>query len=391
MQGTISDSTNSGLLKLEQASTALRRGGAVMIRDQQGRAALCIGAEFADLAAEQMITMARAQPVLCLTGRHLKSFGRSVPQDRPVFSLPARDLAAEQIIALVLGDGALLPEAGGLLAERSGSLPDLACQLMRLAKLLPAALICRTGLVDRAEQNNLATVWRLPVLEARELAELEARPPQLVISTKVKLPLAVAEDAQMVMFRAPGQREEHFAVLVGRGADEAAPLVRLHSQCLTGDILGSLRCDCGPQLQTALARMAEAGGGILIYLAQEGRDIGLLNKMRSYALQEAGLDTVEANHRLGFETDQRQFAPAARMLSLLGVTKLQLMTNNPDKIAQLEQHGLNVTKRVPLILPANAHSERYMETKRARTGHLLDDQNGAPARSKARSKNRSAD
>lgn len=377
MQGTISNNPNSGVLKLEQASTALRRGGAVMIRDQQGRSALCIGAEFADIAAAQMIAMARAQPVLCLTGRHLESFGRSVPQDRPVFSLPARDLAAEQIIGLVLGDGALLPEPSGLLAERSGSLPDLACQLMRLAKLLPAALICRTGLVDRAEQDSLANRWQLPVLDARDLAEMEARPPQLVISTKVNLPLALAEDAQMVMFRAPGQREEHFAVLVGRGADEAEPLVRLHSQCLTGDILGSLRCDCGPQLQTALARMAEAGGGILVYLAQEGRDIGLLNKMRSYALQEAGLDTVEANHRLGFETDQRLFAPAARMLSLLGVTKLQLMTNNPDKIAQLEQHGLTVTKRVPLILPTNAHNERYMDTKRARTGHLLEDQDSA--------------
>jgi len=377
MHGTISDSRNSTVLKLDQASTALRRGGAVMIRDQQGRAALCIGAEFADLATEQLIAMARAQPVLCLTARHLESFGRPVPKDRPVFSLPAGGLAAEQIVGLVMGDGALLPEPGGLLAERSASLPDLACQLMRLAKLLPAALICRTGLVDRAAQISLANRWQLPVLEARELAELKDHKPDMVITTRVKLPLVVAEDAQMVMFRAPGQREEHFAVLIGRGAEEAEPLVRLHSQCLTGDVLGSLKCDCGPQLQTALARMAEAGGGILIYLAQEGRDIGLLNKMRSYALQEAGLDTVEANHRLGFETDQRLFAPAAQMLALLGVKKMQLLTNNPDKIVQLEQHGLTVTKRVPLILPTNAHNERYMDTKRARTGHLLDNQDGA--------------
>lgn len=363
----------AGILKLDQASAALRRGGMVMLRDEQGRAALAIGAEFADLGLAQMTRLAQAQPVLCLTARHLEAFGRAVPADRPAFSLPARHLPPNQIIGLVLGDKALLPEGAGLLAERRNSLPDLACQMMKLAKLLPAALICRTGLTDLAAQNNLARACQMPLLDSRDLAELEGRPPQLDIGPQVNLPLALAADARMVMFRAPGQREEHFAVLVGRGAEEKAPLVRLHSQCLTGDVLGSLKCDCGPQLHSALARMAEAGGGILIYLAQEGRDIGLLNKLRSYALQEAGLDTVEANHRLGFETDQRVFAPAARMLELLGVRQLKLMTNNPDKIAQLENHGLTVVERVPLILPANPHNARYLATKQARTGHLMDD------------------
>ena len=141
---------------------------------------------------------------------------------------------------------------------------------------------------------------------------------------------------------------------------------------MTGDVLGSLKCDCGPQLQHALLQMAEAGGGVLLYLAQEGRDIGLLNKMRTYALQAAGLDTVDANHRLGFETDRRVFQPAAQMLKELGVERLKLLTNNPDKIQQLTQFHLEVVERVSLSLPANAHNARYLQAKKQRTGHLID-------------------
>ena len=141
---------------------------------------------------------------------------------------------------------------------------------------------------------------------------------------------------------------KNIAVLIGTGANSDTPLVRLHSQCITGDILGSLKCDCGDQLRAAMQLMADNGGGILVYLAQEGRDIGLLNKMRAYALQDNGLDTVDANHALGFETDERLFLPAARILQALKVSEIKLITNNPDKISQLEQHGIRVTARVPL-------------------------------------------
>ena len=150
------------------------------------------------------------------------------------------------------------------------------------------------------------------------------------------------------------------------------PLVRLHSQCITGDILGSLKCDCGEQLQAAMQLMADSGGGILIYLAQEGRDIGLLNKMRAYALQDNGLDTVDANHALGFHTDERLFLPAARILQALDVSKIQLITNNPDKISQLEKHDIQVTARVPLALDSNQHNRHYLKIKKTRIGHLID-------------------
>jgi GTP cyclohydrolase II len=149
------------------------------------------------------------------------------------------------------------------------------------------------------------------------------------------------------------------------------PVVRLHSECLTGDVLGSLKCDCGPQLHAALAAMADAPWGVLLYLRQEGRGIGLINKLRAYQLQDQGFDTVDANVRLGFPVEARDFGIAARMLALLGIGEVRLMTNNPEKVARLEREGVRVAERLPLALPANPHNAHYLSTKRDRTGHRL--------------------
>ncbi len=168
---------------------------------------------------------------------------------------------------------------------------------------------------------------------------------------------------------------EHVALVIGRQDGGRTPLVRLHSECLTGDILGSLKCDCGPQLDGALARMAEEAGrggwGVLLYLRQEGRGIGLVNKLRAYELQDQGFDTVDANNRLGLPTEARDFPVAARMLWLLGVHEIRLLTNNPAKVAALEAEGVTVAERVAHQLPANPHNKRYLATKRDRAGHLL--------------------
>jgi GTP cyclohydrolase II len=168
---------------------------------------------------------------------------------------------------------------------------------------------------------------------------------------------------------------EHVALIVGRQASDRAPLVRLHSECLTGDLFGSLKCDCGPQLDAALAAMAgeaaSGGWGVLLYLRQEGRGIGLINKLRAYRLQDQGFDTLEANQRLGLPAEARDFPVAARMLDLLGVREIRLMTNNPAKVAAFEGAGVRVVERVPHRLPANPHNQRYLATKRDRAGHLL--------------------
>ena len=237
-----------------------------------------------------------------------------------------------------------------------------ALELARLAGILPAFL------VDPVEAGEAQPV---------SLGDLAAfsDPGRLAIATRARLPVAASEASEIVAFRSPDDLREHVALIIGRQSSERPPLVRLHSECLTGDILGSLKCDCGPQLDAALHAMAaeaQAGGwGILLYLRQEGRGIGLVNKLRAYRLQDQGFDTLEANRRLGLPAEARDFPVAARMLELLGVKEIRLMTNNPEKVEALTAAGVKIAERVPHRLPANPHSRRYLETKRDRSGHLL--------------------
>jgi GTP cyclohydrolase II len=164
---------------------------------------------------------------------------------------------------------------------------------------------------------------------------------------------------------------EHLAIVIGEPSSRKPVLVRLHSECFTGDLLGSLKCDCGEQLRGAVRAIEAAGGGVLLYLAQEGRGIGLINKLRAYRLQADGFDTIDANLRLGFEADERLFQPAAAMLRQLGITRVRLLTNNPDKVAGLAACGIEVLERVPHSFPANKHNEFYLQTKQSRAGHLF--------------------
>ena len=229
-------------------------------------------------------------------------------------------------------------------------------RLARIAGLLPAFFVLTDGTAD----ETIATAD----IDAHEDAA------RLWIAVRARLPVAQAEDAEIVAFRSAESAAEHVALLIGQ-PDGAPPLVRLHSECLTGDVFGSLKCDCGPQLDGAIRAIRAHGWGILLYLRQEGRGIGLVNKLRAYALQDQGYDTVDANTRLGFAIDARDFGVAARMLALLGQDSVRLMTNNPAKVAGLEAHGVAVVERVPHSLPPNPHNERYLATKRDRTGHQL--------------------
>jgi GTP cyclohydrolase II len=200
-------------------------------------------------------------------------------------------------------------------------------------------------------------------------------PAALAIATRAHLPTAASDHAEIVAFRSPDDMREHVALIVGTQSGDRVPLVRLHSECLTGDMLGSLKCDCGPQLDAALSAMgqeaANGGWGVLLYLRQEGRGIGLINKLRAYRLQDQGFDTLEANRRLGLPEEARDFPVAARMLELLGIGAVRLMTNNPAKVAALEAQGIEVAERVPHQLAANPHNLRYLATKRDKAGHLL--------------------
>lgn len=242
-----------------------------------------------------------------------------------------------------------------------------AMELARLAGILPAFLVAPV-IEGPVIDDEVQAVSPADLAEWKDSRHLR-------IASRARLPVEAAENAEIVAFRALDDLREHVALVIGTQDGDRAPLVRLHSECLTGDILGSLKCDCGPQLHAALRAMAaeaDAGGwGVLLYLRQEGRGIGLVNKLRAYALQDVGYDTVDANNRLGLPTEARDFPVAARMLELLGVHAIRLMTNNPAKVAALQGVGVEVVERVPHQLPPNPHNARYLDTKRDRTGHLL--------------------
>jgi GTP cyclohydrolase II len=248
-------------------------------------------------------------------------------------------------------------------------LATAALALAKLARLLPAVLAAPA---KEAPDLGLLAVGAADVLAYPAAAAGSLRP-----VAEAAVPLDGAPDARLIAFRAADGGVEHLAILVGRPdevaarAEGKAPLARLHSECFTGDLLGSLRCDCGMQLRGAVRRMAEEGAGVLLYLAQEGRGIGLVNKLRAYRLQDSGLDTLDANRALGWSADERNFLVAATMLEHLGVPRVRLLTNNPDKLAGLAACGIRVEGREAHSFAPNGVNDGYLETKARRFGHLL--------------------
>ncbi|MEL7167184.1 MAG: GTP cyclohydrolase II [Pseudomonadota bacterium] len=239
-----------------------------------------------------------------------------------------------------------------------------AIALCKAARLLPAALGAEiSDPVAFAAEHNLTLLPGTAILSA------ELSPMERVVHAR--LPLEVSENGRLHIFRPDDGAEEHYAIEIGTPDRQAPVLARLHSACFTGDLLGSLKCDCGPQLRGALAQMGAEGAGVLLYLNQEGRGIGLANKMRAYSLQDQGFDTVEANHRLGFEDDERDFRLGSDILKSLGFSAVRLLTNNPAKIAMMETSGIAVTERVPLKVGETRHNQHYLETKARKSGHLL--------------------
>jgi len=362
----------------DRAVAELRRGLPVVL-SMDSNARLVFPAELLDPPRLERLRRL-GTPSLLLTRERaailkLQHKGRSVvrvacsPKDSPR-KLRAITDATEDLATPLLGPFEIeeRPEAQ---VER------VALMLLKHARLLPAALVIdlpgdESSAQQFASDHGLLCLDRKP-LEALEKARDKHSEEQLEIIARAHLPLALSEtpESRIVAFRPPQGGAEHFALLIGDPAPHTPPLVRLHSECFTGDTLGSLKCDCGAQLKGALEAIAAAGGGILLYLAQEGRGIGLMAKLRAYALQDQGFDTVEANLRLGFAADERLYAPAAAMLRALGFSELRLLTNNPEKVAGLEAEGLRVVERVAHAFPANPHNAHYLSTKRDKTGHYL--------------------
>ena len=302
-------------------------------------------------------------PVLVLTERRAETLkARAYDPGLARVQVP-RDADLRWLHALAdPADDLAVPMKGPLFTDRGGDTAPhaAALALAKSAQLLPAVLM-----VAAPPQPDLTALDPEPL--ARELTRALAMAPVAA----ARVPLSAAERTRLHVFRPDDGGEAHYAIEIGDPPRDTPVLARLHSACFTGDVLGSLKCDCGPQLHAALAAMGQAGAGVLLYLNQEGRGIGLANKMRAYSLQDQGFDTVEANHRLGFEDDERDFRTGAALLRKLGFDAVRLMTNNPRKVAMLQAQGINVTERVPLVTPRNRHNTGYLDVKAEKSGHLL--------------------
>lgn len=352
-----------------RARADLRMGLGVVLLAGGGPAGAVLFAAETLTGARLADARALGRPVMALTARRAETLkARPYDGDLARVAVPAdADLAWVQALADPADDLAV-PMKGPLLSRRDGGadMHRAAIRLCKAARLLPAALVVEVE--DAAGLAAFAGLTRLDPAEVLRLAG-EASPLHEIVAAR--LPMQVSEAGRLHIFRPEDGGEEHYAVEIG-DPDRAEPvLARLHSACFTGDLMGSLKCDCGPQLRGALGQMGAAGAGVLLYLNQEGRGIGLANKMRAYALQDQGFDTVEANHRLGFEDDERDFRIGAAILRRMGFSRARLMTNNPAKVAMLERCGIQVVERVPLKVGRGAHNAAYLDTKAAKSGHLL--------------------
>ena len=264
--------------------------------------------------------------------------------------------------------------AGGVL-RRTGH-TEAAVDLARLAGLKPSGVICEImrddGKMARTpELREFATRHGLKLASIADLIAYKRQTEKLVeFERKVQLP-AETGLFDLYLYRSIVDEQHHLALVMGHPGKQESALVRVHSECLTGDVFGSLRCDCGSQLKESMEMVAAEGHGVILYMRQEGRGIGLAKKIHAYELQEDGLDTVEANKKLGFEADLRDYGIGAQILSDLGLHRIRLITNNPRKIVGLEGYGLEIVERIPLVLPTTEHNKKYMKTKKEKLGHLL--------------------
>ena len=333
----------------ETANVAvLQRVGAAMAALQLGKPVRLLADHGASLT---VVALESASDAVCehvlVSSRRARRHGMQVDDSVGAVFLPwPKGKTPADILAS--------PHTGAL--RDAGPVACAAIQLVKLAGLLPVL-----GVVAGSPAESIAES------DIRHYAQALAE--NLREASRARLPLKQSENAEIVLFRAPFAQQEHLAIRIGNPEAQAAPLVRVHSSCLTGDVLGSLRCDCGDQLHAALDAMAAEGHGLLIYLNQEGRGIGLANKLLAYAMQDQGLDTVDANEALGFDADERDYTLASAILRQIGVNKIRLMTNNPKKEQALVAEGIEVAALVPLSITSNPHNSDYLKTKETRCGH----------------------
>ena len=361
------------VVKVARAIQDLRSALPIVVVSSGQDALLACAAELArDDVLALMQKWAAVPAFVALTHNRARTLKIRLYTEQAVrVALPA-DTGARAARALAdpsrdLNDPLMGPWAAAREALPQAVLPAL--NLAKQAELLPSLVVHS---IRRAKALRIAAAQGLVVVSCEDIAFADdVSHTRLAVVARAQLPLAGAENTRVLAFRPDTGGREHLALIIGNPEPPGPVLVRLHSECLTGDLLGSLKCDCGDQLRGAIATIGAQGAGILLYLAQEGRGIGLINKLKAYELQDQGFDTIDANERLGFEAEERRFAVAAEILKYLGYTSVRLMTNNPDKVGVLTQQGITVVERVAHQFPTNPHNAGYLATKKARAGHML--------------------
>ncbi len=354
---------------VERAIADMRSGRPVVVTDGL-HAILAMPAELMDGATGDRLLGYGDGACLVLPRPRLRHMGLPDADGARRFPLPSLD--RNLIDRMVRSIGSRLDEAGGPVSHAD----EAALDLTRLAYLLPAVVA-----VDLADASHVVSAGALRVDAGAVFAYRDRAARGMRIVSRAPVPLADARDSEFVVFRGGEGMRDQVAIVVGNPDTTKPVLTRIHSACLTGDLFGSLKCDCGDQLRGGVRRMTEEGGGILLYLDQEGRGSGIANKMRAYRLQADGFDTYQADEALGFGLDGRHFAMAGVMLRLLGVPRVRLLTNNPDKIAALKASGIDVVQDVRMFGRPTAENVRYLTAKRDRGGHRISVEAlfGAPA------------
>ncbi len=367
---------NTLTVKIERAISELRRGGKLVISDiNSGTSVLLVASELIeDYTIDELSKLSLSRPNIILSKNRSKAIGIN-QADGPCSFLISNNWELDDILSLCMPlANHKIPKIDGALPESNKGIVSSCILLLRQSRLLPAGLMAIISNVAIEQVNKWAFDRNLLHVNTSDIKSYEkVNANSLFMSVKAKVPIQHTDNCEIIIFRPKDGGDEHFCLIFGKNRtlknDNA--LVRIHSQCITGDVLDSLKCDCGQQLKQSIKLMAKADEGILIYLAQEGRDIGLLNKLRAYSLQEDGMDTVEANEDLGFNDDERIYYPAIEILNQLKIKKVELITNNPKKVEQLKNLGINVTKRVPIKIIPNKHNQKYLETKSKKSGHIL--------------------
>ena len=365
---------DAGLIRVDRAILEYRRGRSICIQDN-GQAWLAAAVETgADALIDTMTSLGAGPPELVLTVERARSLGLDGAASEAVLvDAPGPvSIAWMRRMALAgpdeLGDGVTddLATAPAAAAARS------AVKLAKYSALIPAAFAVRLGESGLARVTAQLSAGDIVGLSSADVAAYpKGLAASLAIVAEAPVPLFDAHEARFIAFRPADGSQEHIAIVIGEPGCAGPVTVRIHDACLTGDLFASLRCDCGDQLRGAVTALAEGGGGVILYMAQEGRGIGIVNKLRAYTLQDTGLDTLDANINLGFLADERTYESAARMLRQLGIERVRLMTNNPAKMRALGACDIEVVERLGLETEANPHNARYIETKARRAGHFI--------------------